>query len=95
MSNHSLTLSTCFSVFAIRPQVLLGRGKPFQNHWGNLQMVKLLEERQEDYLNADRFQKTCLSWEIVQKIQTEMNGRFLEKTDSSDEWYVIYWLCLV
>ena len=75
-----------FSVFAIRSQVLLGRGKPFQNHWGNIQMVKLLEERQEEYINADRFQKTCLSWEIVQKIQTEMNGRFLEKTDSSDEW---------
>ena len=75
-------------------QVLLGRGKPFQNHWGNLQMVKLLEEREEEYKQADRFQKTCLSWEMVKKIQREYDGRFLEKDDALDQWYVCVCVCM-
>ena len=69
--------------------VLLGRGKPFQNHSGNLQMVKLIEARHHAYMQANRFQKTCLSWEIVKNVQSEYGGRFLEKDEATDTWKIV------
>lgn len=66
--------------------VLLGRGKPSQRHPGNLQLSKLIEERQLEYHSADKARKVELSWEIVKAVQYELGGRFLEKDETSGEW---------
>ena len=66
--------------------VLLGRGKPSQRHPGNLQLSKLIEERQVEYHSADKARKVELSWEIVKAVQYELGGRFLEKDETSGEW---------
>ena len=71
-----------------RDTVLFGRGKPSQKHPGNLRLAKLIEERQVEYHQADKTRKVKLSWEIVKLVREDKGGRFLEKDDSTGEWYV-------
>ena len=66
--------------------ILLGRGRPSQNHAGNVQLAKLIEERHSSYTKADRFEKLCISWDIVKLIQSDRGGKFLEKDGSSGSW---------
>ena len=66
--------------------ILLGRGRPSQNHAGNVQLAKLIEERHPIYSKADRFEKLCISWDIVKLVQNDIGGRFLEKDGSSGAW---------
>lgn len=64
---------------------LTGRGKPFQEHEGNIKLSKLIESRQGDYMKANRAGKTSISWEIVRLIQSE-GGSFLKKDECSGAW---------
>ena len=68
--------------------VLLGRGKPYQNHPGNVQLKKLIEVRREEFNNAPKFQKTVISWEILKMMQNEYQARFLEKDETTGKWKV-------
>ena len=66
--------------------ILLGRGRPSQNHAGNVQLAKLIEERHPAYTKADRFEKLCISWDIVKLVQSDRGGKFLEKDGTSGAW---------
>ena len=66
--------------------VLLGRGKPYQNHPGNVQLKKLIDARREEFNGAPKFQKTVISWEILKMMQKEYNARFLERDEATGRW---------
>ena len=70
-----------YEEIATSKDVLLGRGIPYQTHPGNLQLVRLVEEYKQQYINASKFQKTILTWAIVNKIWEVYDGRFLERYD--------------
>ena len=78
---------TCFLTFCILQydETLTGRGKPFQEHEGNIKLSKLIESRQAEYAKANRAGKTLISWEIVRLIQRD-GGSFLKKDECSGAW---------
>lgn len=61
-----------------RGDVLLGRGKPFQEHFGNLGFHMLLDHYLHDYENAMKFQKMQLAQKVVDLVH-EYGGRFLKQ----------------
>ena len=87
------------------PLVLLGRGKPFQSHYGNIRLHKLVNENRERYLGASRDEKNSIAKTIVHNIKVgvdgESSGRFLKRAgDGRDFWYVqqqwlIHWSTLI
>jgi hypothetical protein len=64
----------------LQPQphdVLVGRGRPYQEYPGNQRLGSLVEAQLERYRNTeDRFEKTCIILETVQNSKS----RFLQKT---------------
>ena len=63
--------------------VLLGRGKQYQDHSGNVQLVQMVERyRRRYHASTSNIEKTCINQLIVQMIH-EKNGRFLERDKSS------------
>ena len=69
-------------VLATDKDVLLGRGKPFQSHPGNLALAKIIQEKEDEFHAASKHQKTQMTWEILRTIQTQFGGRFLERDDN-------------
>lgn len=57
--------------------VLVGRGKLYNEHLGNVRYRKLVADNKERYDNASTFEKTALSM-IMVKIVKEASGRFLK-----------------
>ena len=76
------------NVVATNSDVLLGRGKPFQDHPGNIGLAKIIEEWQPEFHDAEKFQKTVITWQIVKTIHEEVGGRFLEKDQDTGKWRV-------
>ncbi|KAL3940556.1 MAG: hypothetical protein SGBAC_004935 [Bacillariaceae sp.] len=64
--------------------VLLGRGKTFQQHFGNQAMRSLVRESLSGYMEADRITKTNIACELVARIKHE-GSRFLARSD--DGWW--------
>eukprot|EP00980_Cylindrotheca_fusiformis_P010000 scaffold2212_cov143-Cylindrotheca_fusiformis.AAC.18 len=59
--------------------VLLGKGKPFQNYSGNLRMNELVDGHLEQYRHSkSKTEKTEIATEIVAQIHRS-GGRFLKK----------------
>lgn len=58
--------------------VLFGRGKPFREHFGNLRLHNLLEEKLDEYNSSTIKEKTKLIADIVDTIHAE-GGRFLKQ----------------
>ena len=67
-----------------RYDILVGRGKPFQSHSGNICMLQLIEQHMKEYENAGRGEKTSIAKRLVKKLQ--MKGRFLAR--DNDGWWV-------
>jgi hypothetical protein len=61
-----------------RVDVLLGRGKPIQEHFGNLRYHILLDHYQDAYEGAKKFEKMQIAQRIVSLVH-EYNGRFLRQ----------------
>ena len=59
--------------------VLLGRGKPYQSHPGNVLLSQLIKERLDEFHNAPKVDKTVITWQIVTRMREDYNGRFLER----------------
>eukprot|EP00339_Tiarina_fusa_P009765 CAMPEP_0117014084 /NCGR_PEP_ID=MMETSP0472-20121206/11499_1 /TAXON_ID=693140 ORGANISM="Tiarina fusus, Strain LIS" /NCGR_SAMPLE_ID=MMETSP0472 /ASSEMBLY_ACC=CAM_ASM_000603 /LENGTH=456 /DNA_ID=CAMNT_0004717569 /DNA_START=74 /DNA_END=1444 /DNA_ORIENTATION=- len=60
--------------------VLVGRGRPYQEYTGNQRLSRLVEAQSYRYRNTeDRFEKSCIILESVKMVQNS-NGRFLQKT---------------
>ena len=65
--------------------VLVGKGKPFQQHPGNVRLRQLVELHVDKYKAAKKGDKTTITRGIVETI-TKNSGRFLKK--DSDGWWV-------
>ena len=74
---------------ATKHDVLLGRGKPFRVHSGNMALARLIEQYQGEYMEGDRFEKTAISWNILSTIQDGYGGRFIEKDERTGAWQVV------
>jgi hypothetical protein len=83
------TLLTSFGFFdkvdmPNRNDILVGKGKPFQQHPGNVRLRQLVELRLADYTVARKSEKTNLTREIVQMIK-DSSVRFLKR--DLDGWW--------
>ena len=65
--------------------VLLGRGRPFQEWHGNLQLANIIDVHREKYGNADRAKKTAISKDVLSIVKS-CNGRFLQQDKATGEW---------
>ena len=68
-----------------RNDVLLGRGRPFFTHSGNLFLQDLIDQRQDEYDQKKQGEKLKIRKEIASMVQA-FGGRFLRQT--SDGWWV-------
>eukprot|EP00934_Nitzschia_sp_Nitz4_P004515 Nitzschia sp. Nitz4//scaffold9_size221794//8353//9762//NITZ4_001311-RA/size221794-snap-gene-0.117-mRNA-1//-1//CDS//3329560896//4505//frame0 len=60
--------------------VLIGRGKPYQEHQGNLRFASMIAEFVREYTNAeDKTDKTVLTLVLVQRAKAS-GSRFLQRT---------------
>lgn len=59
--------------------VLLGRGKPYQDFPGNIRLNQLVERQRLTYENLNKGEKSVCIMEIVHTIHL-MGGRFLQKS---------------
>ncbi|CAJ1969728.1 unnamed protein product [Cylindrotheca closterium] len=67
------------------PDILLGRGKPFQNHPGNQRMLRIVDEHKERYLSEKRDKKRAIVEEVLDIIQRH-GARFLKRIDHGEYW---------
>jgi hypothetical protein len=82
MSDSSVGTSVSCNVFLpTTKDVLFGRGKPFQQHPGNIRLSLMLDSMRERYNAASRHEKTMLAMDIVMTFQA--NGtRFLRRVSN-------------
>lgn len=71
--------------------VLMGRGWHQQEHPGNLELVRIVEEHRQEYKAARKLNKTKLNWTIVETVK-ESGGRFLQRSQPSDSCGGIGWI---
>lgn len=57
--------------------VLLGKGKPFQQHAGNMRLHMLVDQLLPKYDKLSRTEKTELAADVVRGLQKTTGGRFL------------------
>jgi hypothetical protein len=65
--------------------ILCGKGKPFQEHTGNLRLHQIVGLYRKSYSDAPRHVKQCIVEEIVQKIK-QGGSRFLRRVDVEGFW---------
>ncbi|CAJ1952278.1 unnamed protein product [Cylindrotheca closterium] len=65
--------------------ILLGRGKPFQNHPGNQRMLTLVDKYRDRYQVAERKEKHDIVEEVMGLISGS-GGRFLRRVDYENYW---------
>jgi hypothetical protein len=65
--------------------VLMGRGKPFQSHRGNQQMLRIVDEHRPRYLQADRSDKHDIIENTIGVIRGS-GGLFLRRVDYEHYW---------
>jgi len=65
--------------------ILLGRGKPFQNHVGNQRMLRLVDKYRERYFKSERKEKHDIVEEVM-GIISGSGGRFLRRVDYENYW---------
>jgi len=78
--------------YPTRNDILMGRGRPYQEHHGNRRLNNLIEANWADYEHGDRQQKMALFNRIVQELK-DCGTRFLckrKKTkDDDSEWELV------
>ncbi|KAL3936225.1 MAG: hypothetical protein SGBAC_008409 [Bacillariaceae sp.] len=67
--------------------VLFGRGKPFQDHPGNLRLHSIVNVYKANYTQARRHEKTSIAEDVVKIIKNDGKhaGRFLKQVDGKWE----------
>ena len=76
-------------VVAKNNDVVLGRGKSFQNHPGNQKLSMMIEQNQSRYQQANRNDKTTISKDLVAMVQNDMGGRFLQKDEQNPSFWTV------
>ena len=67
---------------------ILGRGQPVDQHEGNVQFRKFLQEHLNAYANAPHYMKHKVGNDIQMMLINEHNVRFLKKHESGTGWKV-------
>lgn len=83
-TNNSDSIIECPGKF----DILLGRGRPFQQHTGNLRLGTILDMNQKWYETADHGSKWIVSAAIVKLVQAS-GGRFLSRAEGETCWEVV------
>jgi hypothetical protein len=65
--------------------ILLGRGKPFQSHHGNMFMLHVIDHFRVRYLQAERRGKHGIIEEVMGHIKVK-GGRFLSRVEYEEYW---------
>jgi hypothetical protein len=65
--------------------IVLGRGRPYQDFPGNKLLAQIIDGRREEYQMVDRFGKICISIEIAKQIE-EAGARFLTREKETGGW---------
>ena len=68
-----------------RCDVLLGRGKPFNQHWGNKRFHEIVADRYEEYDRRTRSKKTQYAQEVVDYVHS-YGARFFKQDEKSGMW---------
>jgi hypothetical protein len=79
-TNNSGVASSSHVTVPSRKDILFGRGKPIQEHPGNLRLGLILESFFDRYEALKRSEKTNLAQEVVLKVKSQ-GGRFLRQAD--------------
>lgn len=69
--------------------ILFGRGGRSNHHQGNKLYRDKVTEMQPHYRKCDKNEKTMVAQTIVDSINKEHNGRFLELDKEADRWYIV------
>ena len=67
-----------------RFDILLGRGRPYQDFPGNIRLSQVVEMRMGQYETKHKSEKTTIAIDIVHTIKA-MGGRFLKRVSQYDE----------
>jgi hypothetical protein len=59
--------------------VLLGKGKPIQQHAGNVRLRHLVESYLDAYLKMSKADKSAMARQVVLAVKEHGNGRFLKR----------------
>jgi hypothetical protein len=78
--NPSTTYASRNIIVPKNDDVLLGRGRPFQEHAGNMRCNYVIVETMEQYEAASRNDKTTIARNVLEKIK-EYGGRFLKQNN--------------
>lgn len=65
--------------------ILLGKGKPIQDHYGNMHFRFLIDEHLDEHLQSSLTEKVALTWRLVKQVK-DSSGRFLKKADGG--WWI-------
>lgn len=65
--------------------VLLGRGRPYQEFFGNRMMATMIADMKEEYQASGKNRKTEVTNIVLQRVK-QSGGRFLKKTDDTKFW---------
>ena len=63
-----------FLEFPLSTDVLLGRGRPFQEFPGNRRLAMLVDQHRNQYQSSDKLGKTAISLDIVRAIKSSGGG---------------------
>ena len=75
-------------LYPLENDVLLGRGRPYQEFSGNKKLASIIQQRKEEYQTSSKLQKTELTNVILQEIKAS-GGRFLKKSDDGKFWALV------
>jgi hypothetical protein len=65
--------------------ILLGRGKPFQNHHGNQRMFEIVASHKEKYSSEKREKRRAIAEHVID-ILLESGARFLKRVEGKTYW---------
>jgi hypothetical protein len=82
---NDLALNLTRIDFPLAVDVLLGRGRPFQEFPGNMRLAVIVDLHRERYQSAMHGEKLKICAEVVHMIKVS-GGRFLKQNESKDGW---------
>ncbi len=75
-------------LFPEENDILLGRGRPYQEFSGNRNLARLISDRKEEYKASGKLGKTELTNTILQDMK-RCGGRFLKKSEDGIYWVLV------
>jgi hypothetical protein len=78
--------ATDYIEFPNKFDILLGRGRPYQEWPGNLRLSTIVDIHRTRYQNIGRGKKPTVCKEIVEIIKESSKGRFLKRADNNIGW---------